>query len=112
MDVVTAASFINFGALIAFTFVNISVIFHYYIRGKQRDVKGTFRYLISPIIGAAFTVWLWTSLDIKSISLGSVWVVIGFTYLVYKTSFFTKAPPQFTFDEKTEPNQLKTEHIS
>ncbi|CAK8582531.1 APC family permease [Priestia megaterium] len=112
MDVVTAASFINFGALIAFTFVNISVIFHYYIRGKQRDVKGTCRYLISPIIGAVFTVWLWTSLDIKSISLGSIWVVIGFMYLVYKTSFFTKAPPQFAFDEKTEPNELKTEHIS
>ncbi|MED3562626.1 APC family permease [Bacillus xiapuensis] len=94
----TAASFINFGALVAFTFVNLSVIFHYYIRNKQRGIKGAFLYVVLPLIGAGFTAWLWTNLDIHSIILGSIWVGTGFIYLLYLTKFFTKKPPELHFD--------------
>ncbi|MED0675711.1 APC family permease [Aneurinibacillus thermoaerophilus] len=99
VDLATAASFINFGALVAFTFVNLSVIFHYYIRNKQRGIKGAFLYVLLPLIGSGFTIWLWTNLDKHSIMLGSAWIIAGIVYLLYLTKFFTKQPPQFHFEE-------------
>ncbi|MED0758809.1 APC family permease [Aneurinibacillus thermoaerophilus] len=99
VDLATAASFINFGALVAFTFVNLSVIFHYYIRNKQRGIKGAFLYVLLPLIGSGFTIWLWTNLDKHSIMLGSAWIIAGIVYLLYLTKFFTKKPPQLHFEE-------------
>ncbi|MFP3845982.1 APC family permease [Priestia filamentosa] len=112
MDLTTAASFINFGALVAFTFVNVSVIFHYYIHKKERGLKETFQYLLFPLIGAGFTIWLWTNLDVKSITLGSIWVIIGLVYLAFLTKFFTKEPPQFDFDESEHSNKETGEEIN
>ena len=45
-DLVTATSLINFGALMAFTFVNLSVISHFIIREKKhRTIKGCIQLL-------------------------------------------------------------------
>ncbi|WP_342753675.1 APC family permease [Bacillus sp. PK3_68] len=41
-----AVSLINFGALFTFTLVNLSVIAHYYIRKKQRSLRGLFSTLL------------------------------------------------------------------
>ncbi|MFP3513957.1 Putrescine importer PuuP, partial [Peribacillus sp. SIMBA_075] len=67
---VTAASFINFGALVAFTFVNLSVIFHYFVRQKKRSPKESIRYFVLPLIGSLFNIWLWTNLNVNSLLLG------------------------------------------
>lgn len=99
VDLATAASFINFGALVAFTFVNLSVIFHYYIRNKVRGIDGAFLYIAMPLVGAGFTIWLWTNLDKHSIFLGSIWVAVGLVFLMFLTRFFTKQPPEFRFEE-------------
>ncbi|MDF2682128.1 MAG: hypothetical protein K0R47_3318 [Brevibacillus sp.] len=98
IDLVTATSFINFGALVAFTFVNLSVIGHYYVRIRRRSPMDTIRYLILPLIGAAFTLWLWSSLDKHSLMLGGIWVLCGLLYLMYLTKMFTKRPPELNFD--------------
>ncbi|RNB84512.1 APC family permease [Brevibacillus fluminis] len=99
VDLVTATSFINFGALVAFTFVNLSVIAHYYIRHKKRAGTDMLKYLICPLIGACFNLWLWTNLDSHSFMLGCIWIVIGIVYLAFLTKMFTKRPPEMNFDE-------------
>lgn len=98
-DLATAASFINFGALVAFTFVNVSVISHYYVRRKERSGKDVVFNLLLPVIGAGFTLWLWSNLDMKSITLGLIWVGVGFIWLLYLTKLFTKRPPELHFEE-------------
>ncbi|WP_026580877.1 APC family permease [Bacillus sp. J33] len=98
-DLVTITSFINFGALFAFTFVNLSVIAHYYVKGKRRSFKGTVLYLILPLIGAMITVKLWSDLDSKSMLLGGAWATVGLVYLMFKTKMFRVQPPQMEFDE-------------
>lgn len=98
-DLVTITSFINFGALIAFTFVNLSVIAHYFIKGKQRSLKGIVLYLIIPLIGAIISIKLWTDLDSKSMTLGGIWTAVGIAYLAYKTKLFRVQPPQLDFTE-------------
>ncbi len=107
VDLVTATSFINFGALVACTFVNLSVIAHYFVRNRRRSPKEMLLYLILPLIGAGFTIWLWTSLDIHSLMLGGIWAACGLIYLAYLTKMFTKRPPEFTFDEVERDEQIE-----
>ncbi|ERI03905.1 APC family permease [Aneurinibacillus aneurinilyticus] len=91
----TAASFINFGALIAFTFVNLSVIVHYAVRKKEyHTLKDFMSHIAIPLIGAAFVAVLWYHLEANSFMLGLVWVTIGFIYLVYLTRMFKVKPAE------------------
>lgn len=88
------ASFINFGAFLAFTCVNLSVISYFYIRRKQRSAKGTFLYLIIPLIGVVLDIWLLINLDTPSKILGSIWFACGLIYLVFLTKGLKQKPPQ------------------
>ncbi|MFC4777335.1 APC family permease [Paenibacillus sp. GCM10023252] len=99
----TAASFINFGALIAFSFVNLSVISHYVVKNKQlHSALDYLRYLVVPIIGTAAMVIMWFSLDRNSWILGLVWLLLGFICLLYTTKLFKVKPAEFQLDSKTE----------
>lgn len=100
LDLVTATSLINFGALIAFTFVNLSVISHFVIREKKHQtLKGFLHYLVSPLIGAAGVAILWVNLEFSSFTVGLIWASVGFCYLLYITKFFRSAPPQMEVEE-------------
>ncbi|WP_102693278.1 APC family permease [Rummeliibacillus pycnus] len=95
-DLVTATSLINFGALMAFTSVNLCVISHFVIREKKhRTVKGFFNYLVIPVLGALSVGILWANIEKSSLIMGVIWLSIGFIYLLYLTKAFRKAPPQF-----------------
>ncbi|EJQ37633.1 hypothetical protein IEE_05192 [Bacillus cereus BAG5X1-1] len=93
------ASFINFGAFLAYTCVNIAVIAHYYIRNRERSLKGTVLYLIVPIIGAALDILLLLNLDVYSKVLGISWLIIGCIYLLVLTKGLKKQPPELKIEE-------------
>ncbi|MFB7639820.1 APC family permease [Peribacillus butanolivorans] len=99
-DLVTAASLINFGALMAFTFVNLSVISHFVFREKKhRTIKGCINYLIMPLIGAISIAILWINLETSSLIMGLGWFIIGFCYLLFITKAFRTDPPQYQVEE-------------
>ncbi|MGG8471875.1 APC family permease [Rahnella sp. PAMC25617] len=96
-DLVTATALINFGALVAFTFVNLSVISQFYIREKRnRTLKDHINYLVLPVIGALTVGALWLNLESSSMTLGLVWGAIGLGYLAFITNAFRKQPPQMS----------------
>lgn len=95
IDLTFATSLINFGALTAFSLVNLSVIKHFFIDQKRRGIAGTLRYLVLPGVGFALSVWLWTSLSWHALLIGCIWVVAGAVYLLWLTRGFRKAPPEF-----------------
>jgi putrescine importer len=99
LDVTTSTSFINFGAFLAFTLVNLSVIFHYWIGGKNRGLREAVLFLVFPTIGLLADLWLMISLDHLAIYLGLTWLVIGCIYLGFLTRGFTKQPPEMDFQE-------------
>ncbi|MDQ0247732.1 putrescine importer [Bacillus fengqiuensis] len=99
--------FINFGGLIAFTSVNLSVIAHYFIRNQKRSFNDCIRYLCLPLIGAAFTMWLWSYLEREALILGGIWIACGLSYLLYMTKFFRKPLPEFHFDEEIIPQEAE-----
>lgn len=94
-DLITAASLINFGALMAFTFVNLSVITHFFIRLKKRTLKGYFSYLLLPLLGAGSVAILWFNIEKSSLIMGSIWLCIGLVYLIFITKAFRIAPPKY-----------------
>ena len=96
VDLDQAASMINFGAFIAFIFVNLSVIFVFFRFLKRRSAGAWIGFVLVPAVGVAINVWLWFSLDTTSMIIGACWVVAGFVFLVFKTGGFKKPAPDLT----------------
>ena len=99
LDVTTSTSFINFGAFLAFSLVNLSVIFHYWIGAKQRGLRELVLFLVFPTIGLVADLWLMVSLDHLAIYLGLSWLAIGLVYLGFLTRGFSRQPPEMDFQE-------------
>ncbi|MFB4394974.1 MULTISPECIES: APC family permease [unclassified Pseudomonas] len=99
MDVTTSTSFINFGAFLAFSLVNLSVVFHYWIGQGRRGLRGTLMFLVFPLVGLAADLWLMVSLDHLAIYLGLGWLAVGVLYLAVLTGGFRRQPPQLHFEE-------------
>ncbi|WP_110630987.1 APC family permease [Salinicola salarius] len=98
MDVLSAASFINFGAFLAFALVNLAVIFHYYLKEGRRGPSDTLRFLVCPAIGLGAIVWLLFSLDHKAVMLGSIWLLAGLGWLLWLTRGFRRPTPELHID--------------
>lgn len=95
-DLVKATALINFGALVAFTFVNLSVINHFYRReGLNKSWKDKLHYLVMPLLGAATVAVLWFNLEATSLTMGLSWAAVGVVYLAWLTRRFSQPPPQF-----------------
>ena len=99
LDVTTSTSFINFGAFLAFSLVNLSVIFHYWIGGERKGLREFVLFLLFPFIGLAADLWLMVSLDHLAIYLGLSWLAIGVVYLAVLTGGFRRQPPEMDFQE-------------
>ncbi|MBK0421603.1 APC family permease [Leucobacter sp. CSA2] len=96
VDLDQAASMINFGAFIAFIFVNLSVIFMFF-RFMKRHTTGTWLgYVLVPAVGVAINLGLWFSLDRISMIIGGIWLAIGLLYLIVKTRCFRANAPDLT----------------
>ncbi len=84
----TAASLLNFGALLGFLMVNLCVIAYFFVRLKKR--VNFIKYLILPLIGAIFTFALWINLESFAMILGGIWLLFGVLYLAFITRGFKK----------------------
>ena len=95
------SSMINFGALIAFTVVNLTVIVFYAYRMKERRTpKEIFRNIVLPFIGMCLTGVLWANLHFDALLYGTIWLVIGIILLLYMTRGF-RAPLTMKIEEET-----------
>jgi putrescine importer len=87
---------INFGALLAFFLVNISMANHFFVREHRRTGFQAVRYLIAPVLGAGVIIWLWFHLSHSAWEVGGTWLGLGIIYMLFKTNFFRKPLPEFT----------------
>ncbi|MEQ5819339.1 APC family permease [Halomonas sp. SCS19] len=98
MDVLSAASFINFGAFLAFALVNLSVIAHYYIKQGRRGLADSLYFLVAPTIGLLAILWLMASLDRSALMLGGIWLACGLAWLAWLTRGFRQATPELSLE--------------
>jgi putrescine importer len=94
-----ASSMISFGALVAFSLVNLSVVKHYVIDEGRRTPANLLAYAVVPGIGVLLTLWLWTSLSGTTFAVGLAWIAAGFVYLLGLTRMFTRRPPELRLSE-------------
>jgi putrescine importer len=99
MDVATSVSFINFGAFLAFTSVNLAVVARFYVGTKAPTPNHFFKFLLVPVLGAVADLWLMVSLDSHALYLGLGWLAFGVVYLAVLTGGFKKEPPEMDFSE-------------
>lgn len=89
-----STSFVNFGAFIGFTMVNVAVIAFFY-RNRNTGLN-PWLYIVLPAIGAIVDVYLLVNLDINAKIVGSTWVALGFIYLLVLTRGFTRPTPELS----------------
>ncbi|HEU4807355.1 MAG TPA: amino acid permease [Homoserinimonas sp.] len=93
IDLGLLAEMISFGALIAFSVVNLSVVKHYFMGENLRKGADLVNHLIVPLIGFALVIWLWTSLSSRTLVVGLIWLAVGFVYLLVITRGFRRPTP-------------------
>ncbi|QXH69443.1 APC family permease [Pseudomonas asgharzadehiana] len=89
-----ASTMISFGALTAFSFVNLAVIKHFLWDKGLRGPQASVRYGVVPLVGLFLTLWLWTNLSHATFEVGMVWLGGGLLYLFCLTKGFRKPTPQ------------------
>jgi amino acid transporter len=68
---------VNFGALTGFVLLHLSVITHYFIRGRSGD---WLRHVICPLTGLGIIIYVLYEMDRAAKILGVCWVAMGVLY--------------------------------
>jgi hypothetical protein len=78
---------VNFGALTSFLLLHLSVVNHFFIRGRSgRWLK----HLVFPILGAAVIGFVLYEMDMWAKIVGTVWVGVGVVYYLVMTLVMKK----------------------
>ena len=102
ISLATTSSMISFGALAAFSFVNLAVIKHYVVDERRRTGADLVKYGLFPFLGVLFTLYLWTSLTAFTFEIGLLWLAVGFVYLLFLTRMFRREPPAMYSGEEDD----------
>lgn len=76
----TAAELLNFGALIAFMFVNLCAFVHSARRAGRRDPIS----LLIAVCGFAFSAAIWISLSRRTLLIGCLWLTCGLLFMLLR----------------------------
>ena len=79
---------VNFGALCAFVVLHLSVINHYFLRGRSGDWV---RHLVFPLAGLLVIAYVLYEMDRSAKLLGACWIGLGAVYYAVLT-FVLKKP--------------------
>jgi len=93
------ANMISFGALFAFSAVNLAVVKHYLVDQKLRGTRNYLLYGAIPGLGFLSTLWLWSSLSSLSFTIGLCWMAVGFLCLLGLTRAFRVKLPELQMAE-------------
>lgn len=90
---------ISFGALTAFSFVNLSVLAEYVWRqGRWHSAGDVLRYVVTPVLGFISVAAMWLQVEAMSLTSGLIWGSVGLLYLGFITRGFREAAPQYRED--------------
>ena len=79
-----AVSLVNFGALVGFFLVNVSVIAHFVVREGQRGLLKLLWYAVLPALGAVIVAALFVGLSPRAKLVGGAWLLLGLVRLAWR----------------------------
>jgi len=93
VPVMILATLVNFGALVAYMMINIAVLVHFFIRKKNRGLKGFLKYCLVPMVGFFIVLYVWLGLNSLTFTLGFVWMGVGIIIGAIKSKGYKEVPP-------------------
>jgi amino acid transporter len=81
------SSIINFGALVSFVLLHLSVINHYFVR--QRTGKWI-AHVLFPLVGMSIILYVLFEMDHLAQVMGACWLAVGMVYFAALTLWFKK----------------------
>jgi hypothetical protein len=75
---------LNFGALIAFMGVNAAAFVRYFLHAEEKKAWN----FIPPVLGFVICLALWLSLSRPAQIVGSIWMIAGIVFGIWKTRWF------------------------
>lgn len=90
LNITLVAELLNFGGLFGFMCVNLSVIVYFFFKKKQHNI---IKYLLLPSCGFLICAYLWINLSTTALTVGGIWLGVGFIYMAITTKGFKKKPP-------------------
>jgi putrescine importer len=106
LTLAVSTSFINFGAFLGFTMVNVSVI-AYFLRNRRDMHLNPIFYVLSPAIGAIVDIVLLFALDNTAKVMGGIWLALGVVYLAVLTRGFRRPPPELSVSDQVGPKDAE-----
>jgi amino acid transporter len=94
-----AAEIVTFGALLAFTAVNLVAMLHFWYSPTAAVQRNFFTDAFIPAFGAVFCFVLLLGLQPWTKYAGLIWLAVGLIYASYRTRMFTLRPKLFNFNE-------------
>ena len=94
-----AAEIVTFGALLAFTAVNLVAMLHFWYSPTATARRNFFTDAFIPAFGAVFCFVLLLGLQPWTKYAGLIWLAAGLIYASYRTRMFTLRPKLFNFNE-------------
>ena len=94
-----AAEIVTFGALLAFTSVNLVALLHFWFAAESAAHRNFFRDAFVPGFGCVFCFVLLLGLQTWTKYAGLIWLGIGLVWAGYRTRMFTMRPKLFNFNE-------------
>lgn len=83
-----AAEAVNFGALLGFMFVNLSVISHYFIKSREHGSAGLLHCFLLPCGGFFVCLYIFLNLSGTAKWVGIIWCIVGLALLTFLTNGF------------------------
>ena len=94
---------LNYGALIAFMGVNAAALARYFLRVDHESVgellRNALSNLIPPLLGFVICFFLWLNLSRSAKIVGSIWMLAGILFGIWKTRGFRE---QLSFEVPPE----------
>ncbi|MEW2424044.1 APC family permease [Streptomyces nigra] len=112
LSLAEATSFINFGAFLGFTLVNLCVI-AYAVRQRNTGIRHSpLTFFLLPAAGAVIDVYLITQLGGTAVKLGLGWLLIGIVWLAVITGGFRRPAPELRLnsDAQADPAPADRPH--
>ncbi len=89
---------VNFGALTAFLLLHVSVIAHYFVRERSRDL---WRHLVAPGLGFLIIAYVIIQAEVAAQRIGIAWLVLG--AVVLAAFYATGRPPKLSALDAVAP---------